>query len=55
MEELTQKINALNNGPVNYDRLEELKKDKEKIMRHGINGWLDKLEVKKKYKEFQQQ
>ena len=53
VEELTQKINLLNNKPVNYDYLNELKKDKEKANPHSINGWLDKLEVKKKYKEFQ--
>ena len=53
VEELTQKINALNNLPVNFDRLNELKKDKEKITMHGINSWLSKLEVKKKYKEYQ--
>ncbi len=54
VEELTQKINTLNNQPVNYDFLNELKKDKEKVISHGINSWLDKLEVKKKYKEFEQ-
>jgi hypothetical protein len=54
VEELTQKINALNNQPVNFDYLEELKKDKQKITTHGLNNWLEKLEVKKKYKEFQQ-
>jgi hypothetical protein len=54
VEELTQQINTLTNQPVNYNYLNELKKDKEKVMVHGVNGWLDKLEVKKKYKEFEQ-
>jgi hypothetical protein len=53
VEELTQKINELNHQPVNYDYLDELKKDKEKITMPGLNNWLDKLEVKKKYKTFQ--
>jgi hypothetical protein len=53
VEELTQKINELRNQPVNYDYLDELKRDKEKINTHHINGWLDKLEVKKKYKDFE--
>lgn len=53
VEELTQKINLLNNNPVNYDYLNELKKDREKAKQRSINGWLDKLEVKKKYKQFQ--
>ena len=53
VEELTQKINELNHLPVNYDYLNELKKDKEKISVRGIHTWLDRLEVKKKYREYQ--
>ncbi len=53
VEELTQKINEINNQPVNYEYLDELKKDKQKITMQGLNNWLDKLEVKKKYKVFQ--
>ena len=54
VEELTQQLNELRNQPVNYQYLDELKKDRKKITTHGINNWLDKLEVKKKYREFQQ-
>ena len=52
-EELTQKINELTNQPVNYNYLDELKKDKEKAATEGVNGWLDRVELKKKYKEFE--
>jgi hypothetical protein len=52
-EELNQKINELTHQPVNYDKLNELIKDKENAETHGINGWLERMEVKKKYKEFQ--
>jgi hypothetical protein len=49
-EELTQKINELKNQPVNHERLEELKKDFKKASSHGIDGWLERVEVRKKYK-----
>ncbi len=53
VEELVQKINELTGLPVSYDYLDELKKDKEKAGTLGVNGWLDRVEVKKKYKEFE--
>lgn len=52
-EELTQQLNELQNRPVNYDRLNELKTDREKAASHNVNDWLDRVEVKKKYKEFE--
>lgn len=52
-EELTQKLNELQNRPANYDRLTELKTDREKATSHNVNDWLDRVEVKKKYKEFE--
>ncbi|MBL0355653.1 MAG: hypothetical protein IPP72_01640 [Chitinophagaceae bacterium] len=52
-EELTQKINKLNNQPANYDHLDELKADREKAASKGVKTWLDRVEVKKKYKDFQ--
>lgn len=52
-EELTQKINELQNRPVNYDRLNELRSDREKAASHNVSNWLDRVEVKKKYKEFE--
>ena len=52
-EELAQKINELTNQPVNYAYLNELKKDKESAATEGVNGWLDRVELKKKYKEFE--
>jgi hypothetical protein len=53
-EELAQKINALSNLPVNYSLLDELKADREKISGRGVNAWLLRSEIKKKYKEFEQ-
>ena len=52
-EELRQKINELTNQPVNYHYLDELRKDKEKAATEGVNGWLDRVEVKKKYRDFE--
>ena len=52
-EELSQKINELTNKPVNRHHLDELKKDKEKASTHGVHGWLERSEVKKKYREFE--
>lgn len=53
VEELTQELNALNHKPVNNIYLEELKKDRMKAGNLGVNGWLERLEVKKKYKEYE--
>ena len=52
-EELAQKINELENRPVNYSYLNELKDDREKAASQSVNNWLDRLEVRKKYKEFE--
>ena len=52
-EELSQKINELQNRPVNYDYLTELKSDREKVASQSVNDWLNKIEIKKKYKEFE--
>jgi hypothetical protein len=52
-EELAQKLNELQNRPVSYNLLNELKTDKEKVTSNSINNWFDKIEVKKKYKEFE--
>lgn len=52
-EEMTQKINELQNKPVNYGYLHELKEDREKAASHSVNNWLDRVEVRKKYKEFE--
>ncbi|MES2848158.1 MAG: hypothetical protein V4685_03830 [Bacteroidota bacterium] len=52
-EELTQKLNELQNRTVSYNYLNELKADKEKVTSHSINNWFDKIEIKKKYKEFE--
>lgn len=52
-EELSQKINELQNRTVNYDYLAELKSDREKAASHSVNDWLNKIEVKKKYKEYE--
>ena len=52
-EELSQKLNELQNRPVNYNHLNELKSDKEKATSQNVNNWLDRVEVKKKYKEFE--
>jgi len=52
-EELTQKINELTGKPVIYDYLDELKKDKEKAATVGVNGWLDRVAIKKKYRDFE--
>lgn len=52
-EELTQQINALTNLPVNYTLLDELKADREKISGRGVNAWLLRSQIKKKYKEFE--
>jgi|GEM_PF-2000448 len=52
-EALAQQINELTNQTVNYDKLNELKTDREKAGTQGVNNWLDRVEVKKKYKDFQ--
>lgn len=53
VEELTQKLNELQNRPASYNRLDELKTDREKAASHNVNNWLDRVEIKKKYKEFE--
>ncbi len=53
VEESAQKINELQNRPVSYDYLNELKTDKEKAANQTVNHWLDRVEVRKKYKEFE--
>lgn len=52
-ETLTQKLNELTNQPVSHTYLNELKADREKAGSMGVNSWLDRVEVKKKYKDFQ--
>ena len=52
-EELSQKLNELKNLPVSYNHLNELKTDREKAASQNVNDWLDRVEVKKKYKEFE--
>lgn len=52
-EELLQKINELQNLPVSYDYLNQLKTDREKAESQSVAGWLNRIEVKKKYKEFE--
>ena len=51
-EELTQKLNELTGKQAQYDYLNELKSDLEKACSQTVSGWLDRFEVKKKYKEF---
>ena len=53
VEELTQKLNQLQSKPVNYDVLNLLKTEKEKASSTSIHDWFDKIEIKKKYKEFE--
>ena len=52
-EELSQKINELQGKPVSYELLNELKADKEKAANQNVNNWLDRVETRKKYKEFE--
>ena len=52
-EELTQKINELQGLPVNDNHLNELKSDREKAASNSVNDWFSRVEVKKKYKEFE--
>ena len=52
-EELLQKLNELQNRPVTYDRLNQLKSDREIAASQNVNDWLDRVELKKKYKEFE--
>lgn len=52
-EELTQKINEMQQKPVSFELLNELKSDREKAASQNVNKWLDKMEVRKKYKQFE--
>jgi len=52
-EELVQQLNELQGKPVNYDALTQLKADMEKASSQSVNNWLDRVEVRKKYKEFE--
>jgi hypothetical protein len=52
-EELTQKLNSLQNIPGSSSLLEELKSDREKAADQSINNWHGRLEVRKKYKDFE--
>ena len=52
-EELLQKLNELQNLKVSNDYINELKADKEKASVRGANRWIDRLEIKKKYKKFE--
>lgn len=52
-ESLTQKINELTHKEVNYQYLDELKSDRSKAASRGVNKWFDRMEVKKKYKDYQ--
>jgi len=52
-EELAQKLNDMQNKPVDYHYLNELKKDREIAASQNVNNWLDRVEVRKKYKEFE--
>lgn len=52
-EELKQQLNELTNQPTNYNYLNQLKKDRDKAGNVGVNGWLERLEIKKRYKEYE--
>ena len=52
-EQLVQKINELQNKPVNNNYLDELKSDREKAASNNVNNWLDRVEIRKKYKDFE--
>jgi hypothetical protein len=52
-EELTQKINELQNITCSFEYLNELKADREKAANQNVNNWLNRVEVRKKYKQFE--
>lgn len=52
-EELTQKINELQQKPVSHERLNELRSDREKAASNNVNNWLDRIEIRRKYKSFE--
>jgi hypothetical protein len=54
VEERDQQINELKGNPVNYTLLNELKKDKETACTHGVKTWMERLAVKDKYKDYEQ-
>ncbi len=53
VEELNQEVNRLNNRPVDAGYLEELKSDRQKAGSTGVKDWINRVEVKKKYKDFE--
>jgi len=52
-EELAQKLNEVQNKPVDFHYLNEIKKDREIAASQSVNNWLDRVEVRKKYKQFE--
>ncbi len=52
-EELAQQLNEVQNKRVDFHYLNELKKDREIAASQSVNNWLDRAEVRKKYKEFE--
>ena len=52
-EELAQQLNEVQNKPVSYQYLQELKKDREMAASQNVSDWLDRIEVRKKYKAFE--
>lgn len=52
-EELLQKLNELQNLKVNNDYINELKADRDKASIKNAKSWVNRLEVKKKYKQFE--
>jgi hypothetical protein len=52
-EELIQKINELQNKTCSFEYLNELKADREKAANQNVNNWLNRVEVRKKYKQFE--
>jgi hypothetical protein len=53
VEELKQKISLLTKEPMSTSLLEELMLDKQKLEEKGVNRWIEKIEMKKKYKAFE--